>query len=69
MPEVRGRDADLSAHIPTRHVREDGLQHDLDRGSLLAQGGEDGEEPIPHRYSVQTSVEILMLGQVEPTGT
>lgn len=68
-PEAGGRDADLSAHVPTRHVREDGLQHDLNGGGLLAQGGEDGEEPIPHRYSIQTSVEVLVLGQVEPTGT
>lgn len=60
--------ADLSAHISTCHVGEDGLQHDLHRRSLLAEGGEDGEEPVSHRDSIQTSMEVLMFGEVETTG-
>lgn len=60
--------ADLPPHVPAGHVGEDGLQHDLDGGGLLAERGEDGEEPVAHRYGVQAPVEVLVLGQVEPAG-
>lgn len=40
--------AHLSAHVATGHVREDGLQHDLDGGGPLAQCGQDGEEAVAH---------------------
>lgn len=61
--------AHLSAHVATGHVREDGLQHDVDGRGPLAQRGQDGEEAVAHRDGIQTPVEVLVLGQVKTAGT
>ena len=59
----------LTAHVATGHVREDGLQHHLHRGGSLTQRGQDGEEAVPDRDGIQTTMEVLMFGQMKPTST
>lgn len=52
----------LSAHIPTGHVGENGLQHDLDGCGSFTQSSQDGEEAITHGDGIQPTMKVLMFG-------